>query len=88
MWILPDSIGSRSASSTRRSNSGSSSRNSTPLWAREISPGTGIEPPPTIAASEALWWGRGTASLTPPRLCGVEVDQTLYGRALQRFLIA
>ncbi len=26
--------------------------------------------------------------LTPPRLCGVEVDQTLYGRALQRFLIA
>ena len=32
--------------------------------------------------------GGAERPLTPPRLCGVEVDQTLYGRALQRFLIA
>ena len=33
-----------------RLNSGSSSRNSTPLWARLISPGVGVEPPPTRPA--------------------------------------
>jgi hypothetical protein len=47
MVMRPDSSGSRSTSSTRRSNSGSSSRNSTPLWASEISPGRGGLPPPT-----------------------------------------
>ncbi|MBI5450136.1 MAG: recombinase family protein [Gammaproteobacteria bacterium] len=41
IWMVPDSSGSRSTSSTRRSNSGSSSRNSTPLCASEISPGAG-----------------------------------------------
>lgn len=51
---FPDSIGSRRASNTLRSNSGSSSRNSTPLWASEISPGAGMAPPPTMAATEAL----------------------------------
>lgn len=53
----PDSSGSRSDSSTSRSNSGSSSRNSTPRCAREISPGRGRWPPPTIAAPEAPWCG-------------------------------
>jgi hypothetical protein len=45
MW--PVSSGSRSASSAARGNSGSSSRNSTPPCASEISPGRGGEPPPT-----------------------------------------
>ncbi len=55
--ILPDSSGSRSASSTSRSNSGNSSRNSTPWCASEISPGRGMLPPPTRAAPDALWCG-------------------------------
>jgi hypothetical protein len=38
-------------------NSGSSSRKRTPLWARLTSPGRGNEPPPTTAASLAVWWG-------------------------------
>ncbi len=29
----------------------------TPLWAREISPGRGVEPPPVIPAAEMVWWG-------------------------------
>ena len=49
----PLSSGSRRDSSTRRSNSGSSSRNSTPSWASEISPGRGWAPPPTSAAADA-----------------------------------
>lgn len=40
-WMRPLSSGSRSASMTDRENSGSSSRNSTPWWASEISPGLG-----------------------------------------------
>lgn len=54
MLTCPVSSGSRSASSTRRSNSGSSSRNSTPWCAREISPGRGSPPPPTSAALDAV----------------------------------
>ena len=46
MWMPPDSSGSRSTSSTRRSHSGSSSRKSTPWCASEISPGRGSLPPP------------------------------------------
>ena len=53
----PDSSGSRRASSTLRLNSGSSSRNSTPLWASDISPGRGSLPPPTNATLEAEWCG-------------------------------
>ena len=53
----PSSRGWRRASSTSRWNSGSSSRNSTPLWAREISPGRSSGPPPARAAAEAVWWG-------------------------------
>jgi hypothetical protein len=50
MVTVPSSSGWRSTSSVRRLNSGSSSRKSTPLWAREISPGEGVEPPPTRPA--------------------------------------
>jgi hypothetical protein len=32
-------------------NSGSSSKNNTPWWAKEISPGCGLPPPPTRATS-------------------------------------
>ena len=41
-------------SSTLRLNSGSSSRNNTPLWASETSPGFGTAPPPTNPASEIV----------------------------------
>ena len=44
---VPSSSGWRSTSSVRRLNSGSSSRKRTPLWLIEISPGVGVEPPPT-----------------------------------------
>ena len=43
---VPSSSGCRNTSSTFRGNSGSSSRNSSPLWARLTSPGRGIIPPP------------------------------------------
>ena len=51
------SSGCRITSSTCRLNSGSSSRNSTPLCASEISPGCGCVPPPTRATSEMVWCG-------------------------------
>jgi len=51
------SIGWRITSSTERLNSGSSSKKSTPLWASEISPGMGFEPPPTSATSLIVWCG-------------------------------
>ena len=53
----PSSSGWRSASSTSRSNSGSSSRNSTPWSASVTSPGDSRGPPPTIAAYDVVWWG-------------------------------
>ena len=53
----PSSMGWRRASSTSRWNSGSSSINSTPLWAKEISPGLGMLPPPIIATADSVWWG-------------------------------
>jgi hypothetical protein len=40
----PSSSGCLSTSSASRENSGNSSMNSTPRWAREISPGLGTEP--------------------------------------------
>ena len=54
----PDSIGSRKVSSTWRFHSGSSSRNSTPQCAREISPGEGSDPPPINAGPVAVWCGQ------------------------------
>lgn len=49
----PVSSGWRSESSACGVNSGSSSRNSTPLWASEASPGRARRPPPVRAAIEA-----------------------------------
>ncbi|OIQ69873.1 hypothetical protein GALL_485200 [mine drainage metagenome] len=42
--------------------------NSTPLWARLISPGLAPRPPPTMAAIEAVWCGsrNGRTRLMPP----------------------
>ena len=51
------SSGWRSTSSTLRPNSGSSSRNSTPLWASDTSPGMGDCPPPISATCDAVWCG-------------------------------
>ena len=45
------SKGCRITSKTLRLNSGNSSKNKTPLWAKEISPGCGLFPPPTKAMS-------------------------------------
>lgn len=51
---LPSSSGWRITSRTLRGNSGNSSRNSSPLWASETSPGRGIIPPPISPASEMV----------------------------------
>ena len=53
----PSSSGWRSVSIELRENSGSSSKNSTPLCAREISPGRGIDPPPESPGPEMVWCG-------------------------------
>src|SRR5664280_2492009 len=52
--ITLSSSGCRITSRTVRLNSGSSSRNSTPLCPRDISPGWGKVPPPTNATSVIL----------------------------------
>ncbi len=57
MVTSPSSMGWRRASRASRENSGSSSRKRTPLWAREISPGRGMAPPPARATAETVWWG-------------------------------
>ncbi len=64
---FPSSTGCLKSSSTRLLNSGSSSRNKTPWWARLISPGLGIRPPPINPASEIVWWGarKGLSPTTP-----------------------
>ena len=49
--IVLSSKGSLITSNTLRLNSGSSSRKSTPLWARLISPGCGLVLPPTKATA-------------------------------------
>jgi hypothetical protein len=64
---MPSSSGCRSTSSTLRGNSGSSSRNSSPLCASETSPGRGIMPPPISPASEMVWCGeRNGRCVTSP----------------------
>ena len=57
MVIVRDSKGCLSASITWRWNSGASSINRTPPWARVTSPGRPWIPPPTILAKVAVWWG-------------------------------
>ena len=65
----PSSSGCRSASSTERGNSGSSSSSRTPRCARLTSPGRGTAPPPTTAAADAPWCGarNGGVATSPPR---------------------
>ncbi len=75
MVTWPSSSGWRSTSRLRRLNSGSSSRNRTPLCARLISPGVGVLPPPTMPASLIVWCGgrkgrtdsSGLSGLSRPR---------------------
>ena len=57
MVIFRSSSGWRKTSSVDLLNSGSSSRKRTPLWARLISPGCGLVPPPTSATCEMVWCG-------------------------------
>ena len=57
MVTTPSSRGWRRVSSAALWNSGSSSRNSTPLWAREISPGRGRCRRRHRDTGEAVWWG-------------------------------
>ena len=67
MVTWPSSSGWRITSSTLRGNSGSSSRNSTPLCESETSPGRGMIPPPISPASEIVWCGaRNGRVLTNP----------------------
>ena len=54
---IPSSNGPLSTSSVLLLNSGSSSKNSTPLCAKLISPGFGIFPPPTSDTGEIVWCG-------------------------------
>jgi hypothetical protein len=68
------SIGWRITSRTRVPNSGNSSKNKTPLWANEISPGFGIFPPPTKPAWLIVWCGarKGRCRITAsPRGAGL-----------------
>ena len=75
IWTFPSSMGCRSTSRVSFWNSGSSSRKRTPLWAREISPGRGGEPPPERPITEMVWWGerkgrrvrRGSSLVVRPR---------------------
>ena len=57
MVMVPSSIGWRRTSVAVRGNSGSSSRKSTPWWARLSSPGRGTLPPPERPAGEMEWCG-------------------------------
>ena len=50
----PSSKGCRKASKVARSNSGNSSKNKTPRWASDISPGVGCDPPPTSPIREVV----------------------------------
>ena len=70
MATTPVSSGSRNDSSTRRSNSGNSSRNSTPRCARLTSPGRACGPPPMMALAEArvVW----RAKRPPPVVARIE----------------
>src|SRR3989344_3358550 len=55
--ITLSSNGCLKDSMTRFSNSANSSRKSTPLWAKVISPGFGYVPPPTSDTYEEVWCG-------------------------------
>ena len=80
MVMRPLSSGSRNTSSTLRSNSGNSSRNSTPWWASEISPGRESLPPPArAAAGSVVGWPRASSAQPsgigrPSRACFITSD--------------
>ena len=52
--IFLSSMGCLNTSSASLLNSGNSSKNKTPLWAREISPGLGLLPPPAKATFDTV----------------------------------
>ncbi len=64
--IVLSSKGCLRASKTLRGNSGISSRNKTPLCAKEISPGMELAPPPMIETLLAVWCGerKGLVKIT------------------------
>ena len=76
MVTFPSSNGWRIKSSVSFRNSGISSRNSTPLWAREISPGLGLEPPPASPALDTVWWGERNGRWVTRGLLGVSIPMT------------
>ena len=83
----PSSSGWRSTSSVVRLNSGSSSRNSTPLWARLISPGVGVEPPPTRPALRDRVMRRAKRPAGQQRLAGRQAaHRAVDARGLDRLL--
>ena len=88
MVTARSSSGWRSISSTWRGNSSSSSRNSTPLCASEISPGRTVGPPPTSPADDTVWWGarngRAPTSAEPPS----RPADRVHHRRLQRLVEA
>ena len=59
MWkmIMNRNISRSGARAISLRNSGNSSKNSTPLCARLISPGLGVAPPPDMAAGDTGWCG-------------------------------
>ena len=69
-------MGCLKTSQLRLSNSGNSSRNSTPLFASDISPGLGFDPPPIRAVEDKEWCGerkgrwssRGVSSCVSPAI--------------------
>ena len=84
---VPSSSGWRSTSSVWRLNSGSSSRNSTPLWASEISPGEGVEPPPTRPALLIVWCGERNGPDGQQRLAGLQpAHGAIDPRGFDRFV--
>ena len=77
MTSSPCSSGWRSASSAAGANSGASSRNSTPRWAREAAPGRGRPvPPPTSAVTVAVWCGSSNGGRAPGRRPASSVPAT------------
>ena len=86
----PSSSGWRRTSSTSLRNSGSSSRNSTPLCARLISPGRGEVPPPESPAADTVWCGArngrmetiGCSRLVSPATEYISVDCIISPRLI------
>ena len=78
MVTIPSSRGCRRTSRTCFLNSGDSSRKSTPLWARETSPGLGVFPPPISPASDMVWCGALNGLMDKNGLPFLSIPMTLY----------